>query len=125
VVPEENLFIVMCASGFENPARARSALMFATLAAAANYRTILFCVQSAVDIMIKGAVEEQEQATAGTPTIGERLREAIEMGVEIQCCTEVMSNKGIASEDLIDGCTPAGAMSLIDLASRAKGSLSF
>ena len=44
-------FIVLCTSGFENAPSARSALMFATLAAAANLKTILFCVQNAVDIM--------------------------------------------------------------------------
>ncbi len=35
----DDVFIVLCASGFE---RVRSALMFATLAASANYRTVLY-----------------------------------------------------------------------------------
>ncbi len=121
----DNLFIVLCASGLENPARVRSALMFASLAAAANYKTILYCIQNAVDIMVNGVLERQEKAEPGAPTIGQRLHEAFDMGVEIQCCTQTMANKNIKPEDLMPGVMPAGAMSLIDLASHAKGSLCF
>ena len=121
----ENLFIVLCASGFESPARVRSALMFASLAAAANYRTILYCIQGAVDVMVSGSVEQQETTENGSPTIHQRLQEALEQGVEIQCCTQTMANRNITSRDLLPGVTPAGAMSLIDLASHAKGSLCF
>jgi len=120
-----NLFIVLCASGFENPARVRSALMFASLAAAANYRTILYCIQDAVDVMVSGALEKREKAQSCAPTIGQRLHEALDVGVEIQCCTQSMANKNITPEDLMAGVTPAGAMSLIDLTSHAKGSLCF
>ena len=120
-----DLFIVLCASGFENIARARSALMFASLAASADYRTVLYCIQNAVDIMVKGGIESQETPQAGVPTLRQRLDEAREMGVEIQCCTQTMANKNIREEDLIAGVTAAGAMSLIEMTSRAKGSLSF
>jgi predicted peroxiredoxin len=121
----DNLFIVLCASGFENPARMRSALMFASLAAAANYRTILYCIQNAVNVMVNGVLESQEKGDSGAPTIGQRLQEALDMGVEIQCCTQTMANKNITSDSLIPGVVPAGAMSLIDLASHARGSLCF
>ena len=121
----DNLFIVLCASGFENPARMRSALMFASLAAAASYRTILYCIQNAVDVMVSGALEKRETAESGSPSIGQRLHEAIDMGVEIQCCTQTMTNKNVTPDSLISGVVPAGAMSLIDLASHAKGSLCF
>ncbi len=120
-----DLFIILCASGFESPARVRSALMFASLAAAADYRAILYCIQNAVDVMVNGALERQEKAGSGLPTIGQRLHEALDAGVEIQCCTQTMTNKNITPEDLMPGVTPAGAMSLIDLTSRAKGSLCF
>jgi len=120
-----DLFIVLCASGFENAARVRSALMFAALAASADYRTILYCIQSAVDVMVKGCIEEQERTQPGLPTIRQRLDEALEMGVEIQCCTQTMANKNITEADLIPGVKPAGAMALITLTSQAAGSLSF
>jgi predicted peroxiredoxin len=122
---QRDAFIVLCASGFENAARVRSALMFAALAASADYRTILYCIQNAVDIMVKDAVATREKIEPGIPTIGQRLNEALDAGVEIQCCTQTMANKNIAPEDLMPGVTPAGAMSLIDLTSHAKGSLCF
>lgn len=125
ITPRHDLFIVLCASGFESVARARSALMFAALAASADYRTVLYCIQNAVDIMVRGAIEAQEQPQPGAPSLRQRLDEALEMGVEIQCCTQTMMNKGITEQDLIPGVTAAGAMNLIEMTSRAKGSLSF
>jgi len=121
----DKLFIVLCASGFENVPRVRSAMMFATLAASAEYRTILYCVQTAVDVMVKGAIEEKEKPQPGVPTLRQRLDEAIEMGVEIQCCTQSMVNKNIPENDLLPGVKPAGAMSLITLTSQAAGTLCF
>ncbi len=121
----EDVFVVLCASSFENPDRVRSALMFATLAASANYKAILYCIQNAVDIMVQGSIDKREVSSQGTPTIAQRLQEAIEMGVEIQCCTQTMANRKITASDLIPGVKAAGAMSLIDLTSNAKGTLSF
>jgi predicted peroxiredoxin len=121
----EDVFIILCATGFENVARARSALMFASLAASANYRTILYCIQDAVDLMVKGALEERREPEQGGPTVVRRLREALAAGVEIQCCTQTMANKRIVEEDLFPGVKPAGAMNLIALTSTAKGTLCF
>lgn len=120
-----DLFIVTCTSGFDRIANARSALMFASLAASADYRTILFCIQNAVDVMVKGAIEQNEKPQPGVPTLAQRLQEAMEMGVEIQCCTQTMENKKITVDDLIPGVTAAGAMNLIVLASDAKATLAF
>jgi len=122
--PEKH-FIVLCAAGFEKIASARSALVFATLAAAANLKTILFCVQNAVDIMVKGSIEKNEKPVPGVPTLAQRLQEALEMGVEIQCCTQTMANKKITEKDLLPQVKAAGAMNLIVLATNAHGTLSF
>ena len=119
------LFIILCASGFENIPRVRSALMFATLAASADYRAVLYCVQTAVDVMVKGAIEKQEKPQPDVPTLRQRLDEAMEMGVEIQCCTQTMANNDITEKDLLPGVKPAGAMNLITLTSQAAGSLCF
>lgn len=121
----DDIFIVLCASGFENVERVRSALMFAMLAASANYRTVLYCIQSAVEVMVKGAIEKNEAVKPGMPTIAQRLNEAMEAGVEIQCCSQTMANKNITGQDLIPGVEIAGAMNLITLTSSAKGSLCF
>lgn len=125
VVPTKEVFVVLCASGFENVDRVRSALMFATLAATADYRAILYCIQNAVDVMVKGAIDKNEVMRQGTPTIRQRLEEAIEAGVEIQCCSQTMSNKGLGEKDLIPAVRIAGAMNLIAFASNSKGILCF
>lgn len=121
----KKLFVVLCVTGFEKIANARSALMFASLAAAANFKTILFCLQNAVDIMVKGTIEKNERPEPGVPTLAQRLEEALEMGVEIQCCTQTMANKNIAEDDLIPSVKAAGAMNLIVLATKAEGTLCF
>lgn len=120
----KEIFVILCASGFNEIARARSALMFASLAATAECRTVLYAVQDFVEVMVKGAIEKREVHTSG-PTLSQRLREAIDSGVEILCCTQTMANKGITEDDLIEGAKPAGAMTLIDIATKAKGVLSF
>lgn len=120
-----NMYIVLCASGFDAPQRMRSALMFASLAAAAEMHTVLYCVQNAVDVMVKGAIAQNEKPEPGTPSLGERLEEAMALGVHIQCCTQTMKNKGIGPRDLLEGVEPAGAMALIDLTSKASGSICF
>ncbi|MCL4492637.1 MAG: DsrE family protein [Nitrospirae bacterium] len=122
---EDGLFTVLCTSGFENIPSARSALMFATLAASANYKTILFCLQGAVDIMVQGAIGKNEKPRPGVPTLAQRLDEAMEMGVEIQCCSQTMANKKLKEEDLIPGIKVAGAMNLIAIVTRAKGTICF
>lgn len=125
-VPDaEDLFIVVSTAGFDSPDRVKSALMFATLAASAEYKTILFCIQGMVDIMVKGAVEKNETPKPGLPTIAQRLEEAIEMGVEIQCCSQTLANKKLKDEDLIPEVKIAGAMNLITLITGAKGALTF
>jgi predicted peroxiredoxin len=121
----EDLFIVLCASGFENSARARSALMFAALAATGGYRTVLYCIQNAVDIMVRGSVEKNESPQPGVPSLAQRLKEALEAGVEIHCCTQTMANRNLMEHDLIDGARAAGAMNLIVLAAQARGTISF
>jgi predicted peroxiredoxin len=75
--------------------------------------------------MVKGAIEKKETPQPGVPTLAQRLEEALEMGVEIQCCTQTMANKKITEDDLIPGLKAAGAMHLITLATDAKGSLCF
>lgn len=122
---KEKTFVVVCASGFENIGRAKTALMFATLAASANYRTILYAVQDGIDIVKKSTAAQFENPPPGMPTLAQRLGEAIEAGVEILVCSQVMKNRKIKEEDLIEGAQIAGAMTLIQLTAEAEGTLSF
>lgn len=121
----ERLFVVLCSSGFENAEAVRSALMFATLAALSDHRSVLFCIQNAVDVMVKGAVEKSEPPSPGAPRIARRLTEAREAGVEILCCSQTVANKGLSEDDFIEGVRIAGAMELIEMSDRAETVLSF
>lgn len=121
----EKLFVVVNASGFENIGRAKTALMFAALAASADYRTVLYVVQDGIDLVIEGGIEKFENRTQGVPTLSQRLQEALDAGVEILVCSQVMRNRNIHEKDLVKGSKVAGAMTLIKLASEAEGTLSF
>jgi predicted peroxiredoxin len=103
----------------------RSALMFASLAAVSGHRTVLYCIQGAVDVMVRGALERQEGPEARLPTISQRLREALEAGVEVLCCSQTVANKDLKQGDFIEGVEISGAMNLIHLGDRAMGMLSF
>jgi hypothetical protein len=52
----------------------RSALMFATLAASADYCAVLYCIQTDMDVMVTGAIEEEEKPQPNVPTLRQRLR---------------------------------------------------
>jgi predicted peroxiredoxin len=121
----EKLFVVLCSSGFENMERMRSALMFSSVAASAGYRSVLYCVQSAVDVMVRGAIERHEKPVPGMPTLTQRMKEAQKMGVEVQCCSQSVINKKLTEDDLVDGAVVAGAMNLVHLSVRARATLSF
>jgi predicted peroxiredoxin len=122
---EEKVFVVLCSAGFDNILRMRSALMYATLAAHADYRSVLYCVQNAVDIMVQGEIEKNETPSPGAPTLTQRLHEALDAGVEILCCSQTLANKKIMGEQLVEGVSIAGAMTLINLTTSSRGTLCF
>lgn len=122
---DDEIFVVLLVSGFDNIPRSRSALMFATLAATADYRTVLYCIQNGVDIMVSDATEGNEVPKPGVPTLKQRLSEAVEEGIEILCCSQTLANKNLDEDDLLEGVKAAGATTLVDLTTRAKGVLCF
>ena len=120
----DNLYVVLLASGFNNIARARSAFMFATLAAAAHLDTVVYCVQDWAGLMVKG-VAEREEVAPGMPTLAQRIAEARAAGVRFQVCEQTAINKGIREEDLIEGAEIVGGMLLIHHALNCDGMLCF
>lgn len=122
---EKKTFVVLCASGFESADRVRSALMFAALAASADFSVVLYCIQGCVDVMVKGAVEKYGRPVPRVPSIAQRLAEAMQLGVRILCCSQSLANRGLGPGDLIEGVEIAGAMTLIDIVDGAAGTLSF
>jgi predicted peroxiredoxin len=55
----------------------------------------------------------------------QRLHEALDAGVEIMCCSQTLANKKIGGEQLVDGVSIAGAMTLINLTTLSRGTLCF
>jgi predicted peroxiredoxin/TusA-related sulfurtransferase len=121
---EERLFLIVLRSGLEAPGQVRAALMYASLAAAMDQNTVVYCVQQGADVMVKGAAD-QEKVQPGAPTIKQRLEDAIDMGVHLEVCEQTALVRKIKGEDLIPEAVLVGGARLIDYAIRARGSLTF
>jgi predicted peroxiredoxin len=88
--------------------------MYASLAAAMDFETVVYCVQAGADTMVKDKIDELDQSKPGKPTIQQRFSEALEMGVRVEVCEQTANVRGIRSEDLMDGVTLKGGALLID-----------
>jgi predicted peroxiredoxin len=122
---EEKLFLIVLNTGFDYTPIVRSAFMYASLAAAMDFETIVYCVQAGADTMVKDKIEELDQSKPGKPTIKQRFTEAVEMGVRVEVCEQTANVRGIRAEDLMDGVTLKGGAVLIDYAARVTGQLTF
>ncbi len=121
---EKSLFLVVLRSGLNAPGHVRAALMYASIAAAMDQDTVVYCVQEGADVMVKGA-PAKEQTKPGVPTIAQRLAEAIEIGVRLEVCEQTADTRNIRAEDLIPEAKLIGGASLIDYSIRCKGQLTF
>ncbi len=122
---ETRLFLVVLKTGFEYSAIVRSAFMYAALAAAMEFETVVYCVQAAADTMVAEQIDARDQSKPGKPTIRQRFTEALEMGVHVEVCEQTANVRGIAADELVEGVELRGGAVLIDYASRAVGQLSF
>ena len=121
----EKLFLVVLKTGFDYTPIVRSAFMYASLAAAMDFETVVYCVQAGADTMVKDKIAELDQSKLGKPTIMQRFSEAVEFGVRIEVCEQTANVRGLKAEDLIDSVALRGGAVLIDYAARATGQLSF
>ena len=115
---EEKLVIVL-SKGLNYPDIARTTLMVAALSANMGIKTTLFCFQDGVEIMVKGALDNEVEEP-GVPTVRQRLKEAIDAGVEILVCSQTLVVRNIKEEDLIEEAKVAGAATLVYLALDAR-----
>jgi hypothetical protein len=124
--PEESrLFLVVLNNGFDYTPIVRSAFMYASLAAAMGFETVVYCVQAGADTMVKDKIVTLDKSQPGQPTIRQRFDEAQEMGVRVEVCEQTANVRGIRAEDLVDGVELRGGAALIDYAARAAGQLTF
>jgi predicted peroxiredoxin len=124
-VHEERLFLITLTTGFDYTPIVRSTFMYASLAAAMGFETIVYCVQAGADTMVADKIDTLDQSKPGKPTIRQRFNEAVEMEVRVEVCEQTANVRGIRAEDLLDGVTLRGGAVLIDYAARATGQLTF
>jgi predicted peroxiredoxin/TusA-related sulfurtransferase len=124
-VQDEKLFLITLITGFDYTPIVRSAFMYASLAAAMGFVTIVYCVQAGADTMVADKIDKLDQSKPGKPTIRQRFNEAMEMDVRVEVCEQTANVRGIRAEDLLDGVTLRGGAVLIDYAARATGQLTF
>jgi predicted peroxiredoxin len=117
-------FLILLTVGLNAPPVARSALMFASIAASMGLETVVYCVQEGVDVMVKAAAEK-DAAAPGMPSLKQRLQEALKAGAKIQLCSTAVMNKKLQADDLIPEAEIVGGAMLIDLALESAGVLSF
>ncbi|HSR49124.1 MAG TPA: sulfurtransferase TusA family protein [Anaerolineales bacterium] len=123
--PTARLFLVVLNSGFDYSPIVRSAFMYASLAAAMGFETVVYCVQAGAETMVRDRIQRMDQSRTGEPTILERYTEAVEMGVRVEVCEQTANVRGIRAEDLMEGVVLKGGAVLIDYAVRAAGQLAF
>ncbi len=116
---EDERLVFVLSKGLNYPDIARTTLMLAALSAKLGIKTTLFCFQDGAEIMVRGALDNEE-ILPGVPTVRQRLNEAIEAGVEILVCSQTLVVRNIREEDLIEHAKPSGAATLIFLAKEAE-----
>jgi predicted peroxiredoxin/TusA-related sulfurtransferase len=124
-VQDEKVFLVTLITGFDYTPIVRSAFMYASLAAAMGFETVVYCVQAGAETMVADKIDTLDQSKPGKPTIRQRFNEAVEMEVRVEVCEQTANVRGIRAEDLLDGVTLKGGAVLIDYAARATGQLTF
>lgn len=118
-------FAVMLSSGAKDPGKIKSALMFATIAQCSGCDAVVYCVQDGADAVIRGKVWDESGLPPGSPTIEQRIQEALQVGVTFELCQQVAKNRNLTEEDLIEGTRIVGGIRLITYALEYDGVLSF
>jgi predicted peroxiredoxin len=120
----KRLFLVVLRTGPQQPGQVRAALMFAGIAAAMEFDTVVYCVQEGADAMVKDAMDKEEPKP-GVPTMKQRLAEASGLGVRLEVCEQTAKTRGITAENLIPEARILGGAKLIEYAVEAAGQLTF
>lgn len=118
-------FLVVLTSGPREPGKVRSAFVFATLAAASGFETVLCAVDEGAEVFVKGVLDDDLPKSDRAPTMLSRMREAAAEGVAFHVCGGTAVYRSIEQEDLVDGAYIVGGTTLVELAVEAEGMLAF
>jgi predicted peroxiredoxin len=84
----------------------------------------MFLVSSGVDWVRKGAAD-QARPNPLDPPIKDMIQTVLDSGGDILVCPPCAAVRGYESDDLIDGCTLAGSVSMHELIKNGAATLSF
>lgn len=118
-------FAVQLSTGLKDEGKVKSALMFATIAQCSGCDAVVYCVQDGIEALIKRNGREKREIPAGTPSFEQRLEEALKVGVRLQVCEQVVLNRNLAKEDLVEGVEIVDGSRLITYALEYDGMLYF
>jgi len=119
---EQNMVVVVT-RGVDDE-RSSVAWSVANGAIATGFRVTMFLVSSGVDWVRKGAAE-RARPNPLDPPVGEMIQTVMDSGGQILVCPPCAGVRGYAAEDLVDGVTLAGSVSMHALIKDGAAALSF
>lgn len=119
---EQNMVVVVT-RGVDDE-RSSVAWSVANGAIATGFRVTMFLVSSGVDWVRKGAAE-RARPNPLDPPVGEMIQTVMDSGGQIFVCPPCAGVRGYAAEDLVDGVTLAGSVSMHALIKDGAATLSF
>jgi len=120
---DKKKLVICLTQGFDSE-RANVAWSIATGAVASGMEVSMFLVSAGVDWARKGALKVARMNPLD-PTIGEMVKTVMEGGGQILACPPCAKVRGYDQDDLIDGVTLAGSVSMLALVQNGASTLSF
>ncbi|MCC6445597.1 MAG: DsrE family protein [Armatimonadetes bacterium] len=117
-------FCVSITHCHQDPDKVTVGFVVANAALGCDQETIVFLSTDAVWAAKKG---EAEKIAIGEPfaPLKDLVTKFTAAGGRILVCTPCMKKRGIASEDLIEGASPAGGAVLVEFLAQGAGSVSY
>ena len=120
---KQQKMVIVVSNGF-NDERSSVAWSVANGAIATGFQVTMFLVSSGVDWVRRGAAEKARPNPLDPP-IKEMIGTVMESGGEILVCPPCADVRGYSADDLIDGVTLAGSVSMHAKIADGAATLSF
>ena len=120
---EKKKLVVVVSNGFHDE-RSSVAWSIANGGVASGLDVTMFLVSSGVDWVRKGA-GDKARLNPLDPPVKDMIRTVIDSGGQVLVCPPCAGVRGYSAEDLIDGVTLAGSVSMLEVAKQDAITLSF
>ena len=105
-MPGKKIGLVVTHSA-DDPELATLPFMLATAALAMDVEPVVILQSEGVRLAVAGGA--QAAAAEGLAPVADLMAAVIEAGFRIMCCASCIATRGIAEEDLVEGCFVGGA----------------